>query len=99
MDRLIEDEPNRKLLIRFIEQQHLPFVVTVTKGRKRSVAQNKLQRQWMNELAAQMRGETEWTAEQWRGYCKLHFGIPIRREESDVFRQMYDRVLKPLTYD
>jgi len=99
MDRLIEDEPNRKLLIRFIEQQHFPFVVTITKGRKRSIEQNKLQRLWMKEIAEQMYEGTRYTAEQWRGYCKLHFGIPIRREESDVFRAMYDRVLKPLNYD
>ncbi len=98
-DRLIEDESNRKLLIRFIEQHSLPFVITITQGRRRSVEQNKLQRLWMNEIAEQKHEETGHTAEYWRGYSKLHFGVPILRDESDAFREAYDRVLKPLLYE
>jgi len=95
-DRLIEDEHNRKLLIKFIEQQKLPFVITITQGRRRSVEQNKLQRLWMNEIAEQLGDQTP---EQVRGYCKLTIGVPIMRAESETFREAYDRVLKPLLYE
>lgn len=95
MDRLVEDEANRKLLIKFLEQQELPFVVAISKGRKRSVEQNKLQRLWINEIAPQ------WgmAAEEVRGYCKLTIGVPILRAANETFREQYDRILKPLGYE
>ena len=95
-DRLIEDEHNRKLLIKFIEGQKLPFVITLTQGRRRSVEQNKLQRLWCNEIAEQL-GDT--TPEEVRGYCKLAIGVPILRAENETFRLQYDRVVKPLLYE
>tara|TARA_R110002072_G_scaffold30569_3_gene95426 strand:- start:106 stop:570 length:465 start_codon:yes stop_codon:yes gene_type:complete len=59
----------------------------------RSNEQNKLQRLWMRE--AERQGDC--TAEEYRGYCKLHFGIVILKE-SDSFAQRYDAVFKPLPY-
>ena len=38
------------------------------------------------------------TAEGYHAYCKLHYGVPILREDED-FREAYDEVLKPLTYE
>lgn len=95
-DRLIEDEPNRKLLLRFIEQQKLPFCISITPGRRRSIEQNRLQRLWCNEIAEQ-RGDT--TPEEVRGYCKLTIGVPILRAENEAFCLRYDEVVKPLSYE
>lgn len=96
MDRLIEDERSRKLLIRYIEEQPFPFVVTLAKGRKRSVEQNKLQRLWMNEISQQLGDQTP---EEVRGYCKLTIGVPILRAENAAFCERYDAVVKPLSYE
>lgn len=95
-DRIIENEYERKMLIRFIEGHKLPFTVTTTAGKHRTFHQNKLQRKWMTEIAEQM-GDS--TAEEWRGYCKLTIGVPILREENEAFRQRYDQIIKPLPYE
>lgn len=95
MDRLIEDERDRKRLLEFIKHQKMPFVCKVTAGRARSIEQNKLQHLWMFEIAQQWEGHT---ADQVRGYCKLTFGIPIRCED-DEFRMAYEQDLRPLTYE
>lgn len=48
------------------------------------------------EAAEQLQDET---AEEKRAYCKLHFGIPILRAESDDFRDTYDRIIRPMSYE
>jgi len=93
--RTIENEYERKLFLRFIEQQKLPFSATIEKGRRRSIDQNRLQRLWMREVSEQM-GET---AEYWRGFCKLTIGVPLLRSENDDFRAKYDKVVRPLSYE
>ena len=93
--RTIENEYERKLLLRFLEQQKLPFSVTIETGRRRSIEQNRLQRLWMRELSEQM-GETP---EYWRGFCKLTIGVPMLRSENDDFRAKYDKVVRPLKYE
>lgn len=93
--RIIENEYDRKLFLRFIEQYKLPFSATVETGRKRSVEQNKLQRLWMREISDQL-GEAP---ERWRGYCKLTIGVPILRSENDEFRAKYDSAVRPLGYE
>lgn len=93
--RLIHTEYERKMLIKRIETQKLPFTVEITTGRHRTVAQNKLQRRWMQEAAEQM-GES---AEYWRGYAKLTIGVPILRAENEEFRARYDAVVRPLPYE
>jgi hypothetical protein len=62
---------------------------------KRSVDQNKLQRKWL--LEAQDQGDQ--TAEEYRGFCKLHFAVPILRWEMPEFKEKYDRIVKPLPYE
>ena len=62
--------------------------------RNRSIEANRLQRKWLNE--AQDQGDM--TQEEYRGYCKLHFGIEIAKEKK-VFAEKYDRLLKPFTYE
>lgn len=84
------------MFLRFIGQQKLPFTATLTAGKHRTTQQNRLQRQWMTDINLQAPGESP---EYWRGYCKLHFGVPILREENEAFRLQYDRIIKPLPYE
>lgn len=94
--RVVETEYERRMLIKFIEGHKLPMTATVQAIGKRSAQQNRLNRQWMLDIANQLDG---WTAEDARGYCKLHFGIPILRNEDEAFCQEYDAVIRPLPYE
>lgn len=95
-DRTIETEQARTMLIRFIENHALPFTATVTAGKHRSTAQNRTQRKWVQEIADQLGDQTR---ESVRAFIKLHFGVPILREENEAFRLRYDEVVKPLNYE
>lgn len=94
--RVVTSEQERGLLVRFIETHKLPFTAEIVNGKRRSVAQNRLQRLWLNEIAEQLGDRT---AEEMRAYCKLHFGVPILRAENELFREKYDRIIKPLDYE
>lgn len=94
-DRMIENEANRTLLVRYIEQHKLPFCVSIVDGRKRSIEQNRLQRLLCNEIADQLGDRTP---EEVRGECKLTLGVPILRAENDKFRVHYDTYVRPLPY-
>ncbi len=96
MERVVKDETDRKLLLTFIQRHKLPFVVTIVKGKPRTVKQNKLQRLWCNEIAEQLGDRT---AEEVRGEVKLRFGVPILRAEDEVFCDKYDRIIKHLPYE
>lgn len=74
----------------------MPFTVAIKAGKHRTNSQNSLQRKWMVEASDQLQDET---AEEKRGFCKLHFGVPILRNADDSFCEEYDRVIKPLPYE
>lgn len=94
--RVIDSEQDRDLFIRYVRDHRLPFTVDVTKGRHRSVAQNKLQRLLVNEISDQLGDQTP---EEVRGYCKLTLGVPILRAEHSAFREQYDAIIRPLSYE
>jgi hypothetical protein len=94
--RIVRDEQDRKMLIKLIMGQKLPFVAKVERGGIRSIEQNKLQRLWMNEISEQLGDRT---AEEVRGYCKLTIGVPIMRAEDDDFCRHYDAIIRPLPYE
>lgn len=94
--RIITTPYELSQLIKLIGAQPMPFSISIVKGKKRSPAQNRLQRQWIGEITDQLEGQT---AEEWRAYCKLHFGVPILRAENDKFREAYDRLIRPLPYE
>jgi hypothetical protein len=94
--RVVETEQDRTLLVKFIENHKLPMTVEVTAGKHRTTEQNRLQRQWMIDIASQL---PENSAEEWRGICKLHFGVPILRAENEAFCAVYDEVIRPLPYE
>lgn len=94
--RIVETEAERRHLLRFIEAQKLPLTVKVDAVGKRSARQNRLNRQWMLDIAEQLDG---WDAEYARGYCKLHFGIAILRNSDEQFSAEYEKVIRPLPYE
>ena len=94
--RVIDSETDRRVLLLLLKQQALPFTVEVVKGRRRTVEQNRLQRLWCNEISEQLGDRTP---EEARGYCKLTLGVPILRAENELFREKYDRIVKPLPYE
>ncbi len=93
--RIIKTPEDLKLLIKHLEKRDLPFTVQISKGANRTIEQNKLNRLWCSEIAEQLGDRTP---EEVRGYCKLHHGVPILREENEMFRKRYDAIVKPLNY-
>lgn len=96
VQRVIETERDRELLIRFLNDRDLPITVSIADGGRRSTKQNRLNRLWMNEISEQMDG---WSPEYARAYCKLTIGVPILRAENEVFCERYDAVVKPMPYE
>lgn len=93
--RTVETEQARTMLLKYLEGHPLPMVVEINSGKVRSKDQNKLLHRWLTEISEQMGDSHEY----WRGYCKLHFGVPIRRRTSAIFRAAYDRDIKYLPYE
>jgi len=91
----IRTEQDRKLALEAITRRKLPFSCTLAAvSSLRSSEQNRLQRKWLSE--AQEQGDQ--TAEEYRGYCKLHFGVAIMKYESPDWAEKYDAIIKPLDY-
>ena len=81
---------------RFLGNLKLPVTVEWVQGRDRSRDQNALQWLWATEVA-QQRGDTDPAEVQ--ADWKLRHGVPILRADSETFRGVYDRCLKPLSYE
>jgi hypothetical protein len=58
--------------------------------------QNGAQFAWYTEAEKQLQDNS---AEWYRAYCKLHFGVPILRNASAEYRAAYDRIIRPLPYE
>lgn len=91
----IRTEHDRQQALKNAGTRDLPFTLSINKGAPRSIEQNRLQRLWM--LEAEEQGDM--TAEDYRGFCKLHFGVPILRAENEEFKKIYDEVIRPLDYE
>jgi hypothetical protein len=74
----------------------MPYTVAIKDGKHRTNPQNRLQHMWMKEAADQLRDND---AEGYRAYCKLHFGVPILRNEDEDYRAKYDKLIRPLPYE
>lgn len=70
--------------------------VQITAGKSRTLDQNAIAHVWYEQVARELREDD---AAGVKCFCKLHFGVPILRDESDVFREKYDRLIKPMRYD
>ncbi len=92
--RIIANEADLADFHRLLDGLTLPFTAEWRQGRDRTLDQNRLQFLWARE-AAEQRGDM--TAEEVRHEWKLHFGVPIKREDAD-FRADYDETVKGLPY-
>lgn len=93
--RILQTEADRADFVRFIGKAKLPLTVEWAPGRDRTRDQNALQWLWASE-AANQRGDVTPTEVQHE--WKLHHGVPILREESADFRELYDAMIRPLPY-
>lgn len=93
--RIINTADDLNSLIALFRSMARPFTVEWQQGRDRSLDQNRLQFLWARE-ASDQRGDM--TTEEVRCEWKLHHGVPILREESGEFREVYDAAIKPLPY-
>lgn len=93
--RTIETDQDRAMLHRFLDERTLPITVEISDGKRRTPKSNRLQMQWCHDIAEQL-GDTP---EYWRGYCKLHYGVGIRKAGSVDFAEAYDRDIRPLPYE
>ena len=66
------------------------------KKHNRSEMQNRTVFMWYREIA---KAKGDETATDVRAYCKLHYGGPILREDNDDFREDYDQIVRPLSYE
>jgi Fe-S cluster assembly scaffold protein SufB len=94
--RIIENAQGLDDFTALLGNLKLPVTVEWTLGRDRTKEQNRLQFLWGRE-AAEQRGDR--TPEEQRNEWKLRFGVPIMREDSPEFRETYDRLIKPLSYE
>jgi hypothetical protein len=94
--RIVTNESERDGLFRLLSARDMPFTVAIKQGKHRTNDQNRLQRLWINQATEQLGDES---AEEKRGYCKLHFGVPILRNADDAFCAEYDSIIKPLPYE
>ena len=100
--RVVTSDSDLTMLSRFMEGMKRPFTVRIAKGKPRSWKQNKLNRLWCQEIAQQMRdrGSAQFTDEESvRAFLKLHMGVAILREDDEVFREKYDRIVRPHSYE
>lgn len=93
--RTIHTEADLASLVKLLGTLKLPITVEWVQGRDRTRDQNALQWLWATE-AAHQRGDV--TAEEVRHEWKLRHGVPILREDSAAFREVYDKAIKPLPY-
>ena len=97
MPHRILDTPDDLIqFTQFLGNLKLPVTVEWAQGRDRTREQNALQWLWASEVARQLgdRGAQD-VQDEWR----LEHGVPILREDSAEFREMYDRCIKPLPYE
>lgn len=92
--RAIKNQDDLTLLTTYLKGRKKPFTVEITEGRDRSTEQNRLAFKWYSEISDQT-GEDR---EDVRARCKLEIGVPILRHAQEKFRETYDRLIRPLSY-
>ena len=93
----IINKTNKKQCLDYINELKTDEKYTVeVKKLSRSDMQNNTAFMWYKEIALAKGDENPTDI---RAYCKLHFGVPILREDNEEFRIAYDKAVKPLTYD
>ena len=92
--RVIKTEGDIEALRLLLRSRKLPLTVDIRSGAHRTTPQNRLVFQWYGDIAKQLGDRTVVDV---RRECKLTIGVPIMRA-VDGFRDMYDRLIKPMLY-
>jgi hypothetical protein len=82
--------------LRTMWDKHKFLRVNVKAGKDRSLPQNSITHVWYGQIARELGDRTELDA---KCYCKLHHGVPILRTDDSEFRESYDAVIRPLSYE
>lgn len=93
--RILESERDRAEFIKLVASLKLPVTFEWTKGRDRSLEQNRLMWKWAGEVERQVQQNT---ADEVQRRWKLDIGIPILCESSEDYRRFCTLTLKRLTY-
>lgn len=93
--RIIQNQADMDALLEFLPSLKMPVTFEWVQGRDRSGEQNRLMWKWASEAGNQIGETPDEVQRRW----KLHHGVPILREDSEEFRQFYDRALKSLPYE
>ncbi|MCK5609390.1 hypothetical protein KAR91_46385 [Candidatus Pacearchaeota archaeon] len=72
------------------EYEKYKFISVKTDCQKRSIISNALQFHWYKELETQ----GDMTANEYRRYCKYHFGLALRAAKDDFFAKWMKDTLK-----
>jgi len=91
----VHNDASFNLLVADLKAKKMPFVVEVISGH-RTLPQNRLQHLMYAIIAKQLYGGDESFAKR---ECKLRLGVPILRRDSDDFSDVYDRIIKPASYE
>jgi hypothetical protein len=93
--RVLRTPRDVEVICAYLRKASLPLTVAYRQGDDRSAEQNALAFRWYGEIANELGDRLPHEV---RAYCKLHHGVPIRREDED-FREVYDRIVRPLPYE
>jgi len=89
-------EPFCKEAVEWMNRQDgLVFIREVKKTDIRSNDQNSLMWAWSRDIERHQHEDAGWA----HRYNKLRIGVPILRRDSEAFRALYDRLLKPMAYE
>lgn len=83
-------------IIRELYMRNRYLKVSITIGKSRSIDQNAILHAWIEQIARELREDD---ALGWKCFIKLTIGVPILRAEDEQFREAYDQVIKPLSYE
>lgn len=83
-------------LTRFLAKLKMPLTVEWRQGMDQSLDQNRTIWMWANEVAYQAGDRTP---DEVQRTWKIDYGVPILREDSADFRDLYDRMIEPLPYE
>lgn len=93
--RIIASPADLDAFVEFLTGLKLPVTVEWVQGRDRTGEQNRTMWLWAAQAGQQIGETPDEVQRRW----KLHHGVPILREDSEDFRQFYDRSLKRLPYE
>lgn len=96
MEHRVRSAEDHSQVVAEMHGTSFPYTVRIVKGDKRTGNQNNLAFDWYAQAA---RHYGDRTATDVRAYCKLHHGVPIRREIDEDFREKYDRIIRPHSYE